>query len=143
MDLCLTSASFFTRVLGYTCPGGLWRPSERSLGSPSPLHGPLWQSQAHSAVISGVLGSAWVSLPRLPGCSAAEADTCLTCLPSQGAQASFSGLQCFENLTFCLFLFCFGQEGKSGPPSPSQHVLGVGVHAVFPSPEHFHTHHPH
>lgn len=48
----LTSASLFTRVLGYTCPGGLWRPPECSLGSPSPLHIPLWPPQAHSAVCS-------------------------------------------------------------------------------------------
>ena len=84
-------------------------------------------------LISGVLGSAWVSLPRLPGCSATEADTCLTCLTSQGPQASFSGLQGFENLVFCLFLYCFGQEGKSGPPAPSWHVLDAGLHSVSQS----------
>ena len=50
--LCLTSASFFTCALSYTCPGGLWRPPECSLSSPSPLHGPLWPPQAHSAVCS-------------------------------------------------------------------------------------------
>ena len=84
----------------------------------------------HCLLISGVLGSARVSLPRLPGCSATKADICLTCLPSQGPQASFSGLQCFENLVFCLFLYCFGQEGRSGPPAPSQHVLSADVHRV-------------
>lgn len=84
--------------------------------SPSPLHGPLWQSQAHSAVISGVLGSAWVSSH---GClDALLQKQTLVSLASHPRDHRPHSLVSSVLKTSCFaFSVLLWTEGKSGPLS--------------------------